>query len=139
MALKHNGQCLTHKERNKLKHTLNGNMALQMACIALATMALTFLMRRNRAIVIEPTYNEHGVLTRACSTTVVPMIPNLAEETAAADTAANAVGGNIATVLDELRTQSKEFQRMLAEEREMFLRMLQTERIVAERTLATER
>lgn len=139
MALKHNGQCLTHKERNKLKHALNGNMALQMACICLATTGLTFLMRRNRAIIIEPTYNEHRILTGAQSTTAIPTVPDLAEETAAADMVANVVGGNIATVINEIRTQNETFQRTIAREREMFLRMLQTERIMAERTLATER
>ena len=47
MALKHHGKCLSWKEMNKLKHALNGNTALQAACIALVGTGLTFLMRRN--------------------------------------------------------------------------------------------
>ena len=45
MALKHHGKCLSRKEMNKLKHALNGNMALQAACLALVGTGLTFLMR----------------------------------------------------------------------------------------------
>jgi hypothetical protein len=47
MALKHHGKTLSNKERNKLMHALNGNMAIQAACIAVAGAALTYLMRRN--------------------------------------------------------------------------------------------
>jgi hypothetical protein len=36
MALKHNGKMLSNKERNRLMHALNGNMAMQATCIALA-------------------------------------------------------------------------------------------------------
>ena len=45
MALKHHRKCLSQKEMNKLKHALNGNTALQAACIALIRTGLTFLMR----------------------------------------------------------------------------------------------
>ena len=132
MALKHHGKCLTQKEMNKLKHALNGNMALQAACIALVGTGLTFLMRRNRTVVVEPVYDE-GVLTGARSTTAVPTIPDLAEETAAA------VGGNIATVIMQVREANEAFQRTLATERETFLRMLQTERLTAAQNLETAR
>ena len=47
MALKHHGKCLSRKEMNKLKHALNGNTALQAACITLVGTGLTFLMRQN--------------------------------------------------------------------------------------------
>jgi hypothetical protein len=51
MALKvferHHGKVLSNKERKKLKHVLNGNMAVQAACIAIATSAITYLIRRN--------------------------------------------------------------------------------------------
>ena len=139
MALKHNRQCLTHKERNKLKHALNENMALQVACVALAATGLTFLMRRNRAIVVEPTYNKHRHLTGAQTTTVVPMVPDLAEETKAANTTAATVGGNLTMLINEMRAQNKMFQRTLQTERNVYMRTLQTERLMAERTLAAGR
>ena len=123
---------------NKLKHALNGNMALQAACIAMAGTALTFLMRRNRTVVVDPIY-DGGELTRARSSIVVPTVPDLAEETAAADTAANAVGGNIATIITQIREANEAFQRTLATERTTFLRTLQTERLTAEQNLETER
>ena len=138
MALKHHGKCLSRKEMNKLKHALNGNMALQVACIALVGTGLTFLMRRNRAIIVEPIYDE-GVLTGARSTITVPTVPDLAEEGAAATMAAAAVGGNIATVITQVREANEAFQRTLATERETFLRTLQAERLTAARTLETER
>ena len=123
---------------NKLKHTLNGNTALQAACIALVGTGLTFLMRRNRTVVVEPVYDE-GILTGARSTTAVPTMPDLAEERAAVDTAAAAVGGNIATVITQVREANKAFQRTLATERDTFLRTLQAKRLTAARTLETER
>ena len=132
MALKHHGKCLTRKEMNKLKHALNGNTALQAACIALVGTGLTFLMRQNRTVVVEPVYDE-GVLTGARSTTAVPTILDLAEETAAA------VGGNIATVITQVREANEAFQRTLATERETFLRTLQTERLTAAQNLETAR
>ena len=141
MALKHNRQCLTHKERNKLKHALNGNMALQVACVALTAIGLTFLMRRNRAIVVEPTYNKHRHLTGAQTTMAVPMVLDLAEETKAANTTAATVGGNLTMLINEMRAQNEMFQRTLQTERErnVYMRTLQTERLTAERTLAAGR
>ncbi|KAF8641615.1 hypothetical protein AX14_009866 [Amanita brunnescens Koide BX004] len=53
MALKHHGKTLSHKERNKLKHALNGNMATIAVYTALATAALTWLARRSRTHVVE--------------------------------------------------------------------------------------
>ena len=136
MALKHHGKCLSRKEMNKLKHALNGNTALQAACIALAGTALTFLMRRNRTIVVDPRY-EDGVLIGATSTLAVPTVPDLAEESAAADTAANTVGGNIATVIMQVREANEAFQRTLATERNTFMRTLQAERLTVAQNLET--
>ena len=65
MALKHNGQCLTHKERNKQEHALNRNTMMQATCIALAVTGLMFLMRRNRTVVVQPLYDDHGVISRS--------------------------------------------------------------------------
>ncbi|KAF8641367.1 hypothetical protein AX14_009902 [Amanita brunnescens Koide BX004] len=53
MALKHHGKTLSHKERKKLKHALNGNMASIAVYTALATAALTWLARRSRTHVVE--------------------------------------------------------------------------------------
>jgi hypothetical protein len=47
MALKHHGKTLLNKERNRLMHALNGNMAMQATCIAVAGAALMYLIRRN--------------------------------------------------------------------------------------------
>ena len=138
MALKHHGKCLSRKEMNKLKHALNGNMALQAACIALVGTGLTFLMRRNRTVVTQLIF-EDGVMTGARTVIATPMIPELAEETTAANVTAAAVGGNIATVITQVREANEEFQRTLADEREMFLRMLQEERLTAAQTLEEER
>ena len=66
-------------------------------------------------------------------------MPDLAEETAAADTAAAVVGGNIATIITQVREANKAFQRTLATERETFLRTLQAKRLTAEQNLETER
>ena len=120
MALKHHRKCLSRKELNKLKHALNGNMVLQAACIALVGTGLTFLMRQNRTVVIDPIY-EDGILTGSRSTIATPTIPELAAESVDATTAAAAVGGNIATIITQIRMANEAFQRTLAEEREMFL------------------
>ena len=64
---------------------------------------------------VEPRYDD-GVLVGATTTTAVPTVPDLAEESAAANTAANAVGGNIATILTEIREANETFQRTLATE-----------------------
>ena len=89
-------------------------------------------------MVVDPVYTD-GVLTGATTTTAVPSVPDLAEERAAVDTAANAVGGNITTVIEQVRAANEAFQRTLATERTTFLRTLQTERLTAERNLETER
>ena len=123
---------------NKLKHALNGNTALQAACIALVGTGLTFLMRRNRTVVVDPIYTD-GILTRATTTVAVPTVPDLAEEVAAATMAAVAVGGNIATVITQVREANEAFQRTLATERNMFMRTLQAERLTAAQNLETER
>ena len=129
MALKHHGKCLSWKEMNKLKHALNGNTALQVACIALVGTGLTFLMRQNRMVVVQPVFGTNGLITSSRTTIVTPSVPELAEETTAANVAAAAVGGNIATIITQVREANEAFQRTLAEERETFLQTLNTERI----------
>ena len=124
---------------NKLKHALNGNTALQAACVALVGTGLMFLMRRNRMVVVQPTFDTHGTLTGSITTIATPSVPDLAAEGADAATAAAAVGGNIATVITQVREANEAFQRTLTEERETFLRMLQEERLEAVRTLEEER
>ena len=72
-------------------------------------------------VVVQPTFGTDGLLTGSRSSITVPMVPELAEEGEAAATAAVAVGGNIATIITQVREQNEAFQRTLAEEREMFL------------------
>ena len=124
---------------NKLKHALNGNTALQAACVALVGTGLTFLMRQNRTVVVQPTFDLHRTLTGSITTIATPSVPNLVAEGADAVTAVVAVGGNIATVITQVREANEAFQRTLAEERETFLRTLQEERLEAARALEEER
>ena len=124
---------------NKLKHALNGNTVLQAACVALVGTGLTFLMRRNRTVVVQPTFDPHRTLTGSITTIATPSVPDLAAEGADAATAAAAVGGNIATVITQVREANEAFQQTLAEERNTFLQTLQEERLEATRLLETER
>ena len=89
-------------------------------------------------VVVDPVY-DGGVLTRARSTIAVPTVPDLAEESAAATTAAAVVGGNIATIITQIREANKAFQRTFAAERNTFMRTLQAERLTTAQNLETER
>jgi hypothetical protein len=100
MALKHNGKTLSNKERNRLMHALNGNMAMQATCIALAGAALTYLIRRNWMAVATPIYNHEGMITGHTMHTAVPSAEAIAEENADAELTANALGGNIADLIN---------------------------------------
>ena len=53
--------------------------------------------------------------------------------------AAAAVGGNIATIITQIREANKAFQRTIETERNTFLRTLQAERLTAAQNLETER
>jgi hypothetical protein len=100
MALKHHGKTLSNKERNRLMHALNGNMAMQATCIALAGSALTYLIRRNRVAVATPIYNHEGMITGHTVHTAAPSAEAIAEENADTALAANALGGNIADLIN---------------------------------------
>jgi hypothetical protein len=97
MALKHHGKMLSNKERNRLMHALNGNMAMQATCIALAGAALTYLIRRNRMAVATPIYNHKGMITGHTVHTAAPLAEAIAEENTDAELTANVIGGNIRT------------------------------------------
>jgi DNA-binding transcriptional MerR regulator len=129
MALKHHGKTLSNKERNRLMHALNGNMAMQATCIALAGAALTYLIRRNRMAVATPIYNHEGMITGHTLHTAAPSAEAIAEENADAALAANALGGNIADLINRVRTQNEEFQAELLEQRNNFQRELQEQRL----------
>jgi hypothetical protein len=133
MALKHHGKTLSNKERNRLMHALNGNMAMQATCIALAGAALTYLIRRNRMAVATPIYNHEGMITGHTLHTAAPSAEAIAEENADAALAANALGGNIADLINRVRTQNEEFQAELLEQRNNFQRELQEQRLAIER------
>jgi hypothetical protein len=68
MALKHHGKTLSNKERNRLMHALNGNMAMQATCIAVAGAALTYLIRRNQVAVATPVLRSNRINNRSCCT-----------------------------------------------------------------------
>jgi hypothetical protein len=100
MALKHNGKTLSNKERNRLMHALNGNMAMQATCIALAGAVLTYLIRRNRMAVATPIYNHKGMITGHTVHTAAPSAEAIAKENVDAELAANVIGGNIADLVN---------------------------------------
>jgi hypothetical protein len=133
MALKHNGKTLSNKERNRLMHALNGNMAMQAMCIALAGAALTYLIRRNRMAVAMPIYDHEGRIMGHTVHTAAPTAEAIAEENADAALAANALGGNIADLINRVRTQNEEFQAELLEQRNNFQRELQEQCLAIER------
>jgi hypothetical protein len=133
MALKHHGKTLSNKERNRLMHALNGNMAMQAACIAVAGAALTYLMRQNRLQVATPVYNAEGFVINHTLTTTVPSAEAIAEENADTNLAANALGGNIADLINQIRMQNKQFQAQLLVQRNNFQRELQQEHLNTER------
>jgi hypothetical protein len=133
MALKHHGKMLSNKERNRLMHALNGNMAMQATCIALAGVALTYLIRRNRMAVATPIYNHEGMITGHTVHTAAPSAEAIAEENADAELAANVIGGNIVDLINRVRTQNEEFQAELLAQRNNFQRELQEQRLAIER------
>jgi transcriptional regulator of acetoin/glycerol metabolism len=133
MALKHHGKTLSNKERNRLMHALNGNSAMQATCIALAGAALTYLIRRNRMAVATPIYDHEGRITGHAVHTAAPSAAAIAEENADAELMANVVGGNIADLINRVRTQNEEFQAELLAQRNNFQRELQEQRLAIER------
>ena len=88
MALKHHGKTLSHKERNKLKHALNGNMAAITVYTALTTAAIAWLARRSRTHVIE-TQIVDGVLEARETLETMPPAEVLAEAVALRTAATN--------------------------------------------------
>jgi hypothetical protein len=132
MVLKHNGKTLSNKERNRLMHALNGNMAMQATCIALAGAALTYLIRRNRMAVATPIYDHKGRITGHTVHTAAPTAEAIAEENADATLAANTLGGNIADLINRVRAQNEDFQAELLEQRNNFQRELQEQRLAIE-------
>jgi hypothetical protein len=133
MVLKHHGKTLSNKERNRLMHALNGNMAMQATCIAVAGVALTYLIRRNRVAVATPVYNHTGLITGHVVHTAAPTAEAVAEENADAALAANALGGNIADLINQIQTQNENFQAQLLVQRNNFQRELQEQRLTVER------
>jgi hypothetical protein len=133
MALKHHGKTLSNKERNRLMHALNGNMAMQATCIALAGAALTYLIRRNRMAVATLIYNHEGMITGHTVHMAAPSAEAIAEENADAELAANVIGGNIADLINRVRMQNEEFQVELLAQRNNFQRELQEQRLAIER------
>ena len=111
MALKHHGKTLSHKERNKLKHTLNGNMASIAIYTALATAAITWLARRSRTHVVETRIID-GTLIAEETLAVTPPGEVLAEA-AAIGRAATDIGTGLHTIMEALRVQNEALQERL--------------------------
>jgi hypothetical protein len=133
MALKHHGKTLSNKERNRLMHALNENMAMQATCIALAGAVLTYLIRRNQMAVATLIYNHKGMITGHTVHTAAPSAEAIAEENADAELAANVIGGNIADLINRVRMQNEEFQAELLAQRNNFQRELQEQHLAIER------
>jgi hypothetical protein len=91
-------------------HALNGNMAMQATCIALAGVALMYLIRRNRMAVATLIYNHEGRITGHMVHTAAPTAEAIAEENVDAALAANALGGNIVDLINRVRAQNEDFQ-----------------------------
>ena len=131
MALKHHGKTLSHKERNKLKHALNGNMATIAIYTALATAALTWLAWRSRTHVVE-TRIVDGVLQARETLAVAPPAEILAEAAALGMAAAN-IGLNIHTIVEELQMQNEALHKRLQAQQQEHERRLAVEQRCLER------
>ena len=98
MALKHHGKTLSHKERNKLKHALNGNMASITIYMALATATITWLARRSRTHIVE-TRLVDGVLEARETLAKIPLA-EVITEAAARGAAATNIRLNMHTIVE---------------------------------------
>src|SRR6266550_2490867 len=107
-------------------------MALPAAFTAIALAGFTYLMRRNRVQLVEPVF-EGGTVVGATAHTAIPTVAELTDEHEQATVAAAAIGANIATVVEQLRTQNEQFQRQLQEQQQTFERQLAAERRIQER------
>ena len=131
MALKHHGKTLSHKERNKLKHALNGNMATIAIYTVLATAAITWLARRSRTHVVETRIID-GVLVAEETLATTPPAEILAEAAALGTTATN-IGMGLHTIIEGLRTQNETLHIRLQEQQHEFERRQAAERRHLER------
>ena len=126
MALKHHGKTLSHKERNKLKHALNGNMATIAVYTALATAAITWLARRNRTHVVETRIVDGRLVAQETLAETRP--EEVLTKAAAIGTAAGDIGAGLHAIVEDLRAQN-----------EALLQRLQTEQQEHDRRMAAER
>ena len=126
MALKHHGKTLSHKERNKLKHALNGNMASIAIYTALATAAITWLARRSRTHVVKTRIID-GVLVAEETLAVTPPAEVLTEA-AAIGTAATGIGTGLHTIMEGLRAQNEVLHERLQMQQQEHDRRMAAER-----------
>jgi hypothetical protein len=82
--------------------------------------------------VATPIYNHEGMITSHTVHTAAPSAEAVAEENADATLAANALGGNIADLINQVRTQNENFQAQLLLQRNNFQRELQDQRLTVE-------
>ncbi|KAF8636439.1 hypothetical protein AX14_010433 [Amanita brunnescens Koide BX004] len=117
MALKHHGKTLSHKERNKLKHALNGNMATIAVYTALATAAITWLARRSRTHVVETRIVDGRLVAQETLAETPP--GEVLTEAAAIGTAAGDIGAGLHAIVEDLRAQNEALlQRLQTEQQE---------------------
>ena len=131
MALKHHGKTLSHKERNKLKHALNGNMASITIYTALATAAITWLARRSRTHVVETRIID-GCLVAEETLAVTPPGEVLVEAAAIGMTATD-IGTGLHMIIEDLRAQNKALLERLQHEQQEHDRRMAAERRRLER------
>jgi hypothetical protein len=82
--------------------------------------------------VATPVYNPTGLITGHVVHTAAPMAEAIAEENADAALAANVLGGNIADLINQIRTQNENFQAQLLLQRNNFQRELQEQCLTVE-------
>ena len=131
MALKHHGKTLSHKERNKLKHALNENMASIAIYTALATAAITWLARRSRTHVVE-TRIVDGCLVAEETLAVTPP-DEILTEAAAIGTAAADIGTGLHAIIEDLRAQNEALLQRLQNKQQEHDRRMAAERRCLER------
>ena len=126
-ALKHCRKVLSTAERNRLQHALNGNIDIPIATFAMAILAgITYLMKRNRTMVIEPRYDAAGVLIGARQVTANPSIAEITEENVEAEAAAQTVGAALAEIVNNLRNEHRAHAEALQRNQQEFEERLAT-------------
>ena len=109
------------EERNQLQHALNGNIDIPAATFATTILAsITYLMRRNRTMVVTPNYNEEGVITGVTQHTANPTVADIMEENTQAEAAVQTVGQALAEIVNTMRNEHRTLQQQLQANQQEF-------------------